>query len=191
MPLLFANLFQSLTLPCTPQVVGGGGAGAAVARTLSAKLDSSKFSLTLITARPFAIHMPAAIRMTTASEGHLENTVLISYDKLFVNNNGKLKIGRVASISDRKEGGGGGEVVLTNGESVFYDALVLAPGSHWDGPLAFPDGKEETVKYINEWRRKFEAAQSIVLGGGGAVGIGESLCLFIHMIILIFLSLRA
>jgi apoptosis-inducing factor 2 len=111
--------------------------------------------------------------MTTADEGHLENTVLISYDKLFVNNNGKLKVGRVASINDRKEGGGGGELVLTSGETILYDALVLAPGSHWDGPLAFPDGKEETIAYINEWRRKFEAAQSIVLGGGGAVGIGE------------------
>lgn len=111
--------------------------------------------------------------MTTADEGHLENTVLISYDKLFVNNNGKLKVGRVASINDRKEGGGGGELVLASGETILYDALVLAPGSHWDGPLAFPDGKEETIAYINEWRRKFEAAQSIVLGGGGAVGIGE------------------
>ena len=154
-------------------VVGGGGAGAAIARSLSAKLLSSKASLTLVTARPFAIHLPASIRMTTSSEGSLEDTVLIPYDKLLINQNGTVTVGRVASIQDHKEGSGG-ELALSNGEKLHYDILVLAPGSGWEGPINFPDTKSETLDFIKDWRRSFENAGSIVLAGGGAVGIGKS-----------------
>lgn len=142
---------------------------------LSAKLDASNFSLTLVTARPMAVHWIGCIRTTTSEEGHLEDSVLLPFDKLFITRNGTLKVGRVASINDRKESGGGGELVLTSGETVPYDVLVLAPGSTRYGPLDFPDGKEETLEHINSWRKKFKEAASIVLAGGGPVGLGEYL----------------
>ncbi|ETW87003.1 hypothetical protein HETIRDRAFT_30822 [Heterobasidion irregulare TC 32-1] len=149
-------------------VVGGGGAGSYIARTLSSKLDASKYTLTLVTARPFAVHYPAAIRLTTTSEGKLEDTVLIPYDKLLLNGNGTIKIDRVVKIEDHKDGG---DLVLASGESLHYDVLILAPGSHWEGPLALPDGKDEILEHIKQWRNKFESAKGVVLVGGGAVGI--------------------
>ncbi|THH12799.1 hypothetical protein EW146_g7352 [Bondarzewia mesenterica] len=149
-------------------VVGGGGAGAYIARALSVKLDASKYALTLVTARAYAIHLPAAIRLTTTSEGKLEDTVLIPYDKLLVDGNGDIKFAKVVKIDDHREGG---EIALSSGESLHYDVLILAPGSHWDGPLNFPDGKEEIFKHISDWRQKIQKAKGIVLGGGGAVGI--------------------
>ncbi|KAI0301617.1 FAD/NAD-P-binding domain-containing protein [Multifurca ochricompacta] len=151
-------------------VVGGGAAGATIARILSSKINASTTSLTLVTARPFALHLPAAIRLTTTAEGKLEDEVLIPYDQLLVNGNGTIKIGRVTSIDQNKESHSGGSVVLSTGERIRYDILVLAPGAEWDGPLAFPDDRAAVLDHIKSWRRKFENASGIILAGGGAVG---------------------
>ena len=156
-------------------VVGGGASGATITRILSSKIDASTTSLTLVTARPFALHLPAAIRMTTTAEGKLEDTVLIPYDNLLVKGNGTIKVGRVTAIEEGKESQAGGSVVLSTGERIHYDIVVLAPGSEWDGPLAFPDDRAAVLEHIRSWRRKFENANGIVLAGGGAVGIGTAL----------------
>jgi len=156
-------------------VVGGGAAGATIARILSSKIDASTTSLTLVTARPFALHLPGAIRMTTTAEGKLEDTVLIPYDNLLVNGNGTIKVGRVTTIEQAKESQAGGSVVLSTGEQIHYDILVLAPGSDWEGPLTFPDDRAAVLEHIRSWRRKFENASGVVLAGGGAVGIGTVL----------------
>jgi apoptosis-inducing factor 2 len=125
-----------------------------------------------VTARPFALHLPAAVRMTTTAEGKLEDDVLIPYDSLLVNNNGTIKVGRVTSIEQSKEGQSGGSVVLSTNERIQYDILVLAPGSEWEGPLAFPDDRAAVLEHIKSWRRKFENASGVILAGGGAVGCG-------------------
>jgi NADH dehydrogenase FAD-containing subunit len=156
-------------------VVGGGASGATITRILSSKIDANTTSLTLVTARPFALHLPAAIRMTTTAEGKLEDTVLIPYDNLLVKGNGTVKVGRVTAIEEGKEGQAGGSVTLSTGEQIHYDILVLAPGSEWDGPLSFPDDRAAVLEHIRSWRRKFENANGIVLAGGGAVGIGTVL----------------
>ncbi|KAH8996350.1 FAD/NAD-P-binding domain-containing protein [Lactarius akahatsu] len=142
-------------------VVGGGAAGATITRILSSKINASTTSLTLITARPFALHLPACIRLTTTAEGKLEDDVLIPYDNLLVNGNGTIKVGRVTSIEQNKENSG--SVILSTGERVHYDILVLAPGSEWDGPLAFPDDRAAVLEHIKSWRRKFENASGIIL----------------------------
>lgn len=153
-------------------VVGGGAAGATITRILSSKINPNTTTLTLVTARPFAVHLPSSIRMTTTSEDKLEESSLIPYDNLLVKNNGTIKVGRVSSIEQGKEGRNG-NVVLTSGERIRYDFLVLAPGSEWDGPLAFPDDRAAVLDHIKTWRRKFENAKGgIVLAGGGAVGLG-------------------
>jgi apoptosis-inducing factor 2 len=153
-------------------VVGGGGAGATIARILSTKINPNTTSLTLVTARPFALHLPAAIRMTTTAEGKLEDQILIPYDKLLVNNNGTIKIGRATSIEQNKEGKSGGSVVLSTNERIHYDILVLAPGSEWVGPINIPDDRAAALEHIKSWRRKFENANGVILAGGGAVGCG-------------------
>ena len=159
------------TNPKSVVVVGGGAAGATIARTLSAKLKASTATLTLVTARPFALHFPAAARMTTTAEGRLEDKVLIPYDNLFLNGNGTLKVGRVIAIEHNKEGQAG-VLVLSSGERVEYDILVLAPGSEWKGPLEFPDDHAAALEHIKTWRRNFENANTVILAGGSARGCG-------------------
>jgi NADH dehydrogenase FAD-containing subunit len=149
-------------------IVGGGVAGATLARTLSSKINASTTSLTLVTARPFALHLPAGIRLTTTAEGQLEDTVLIPYDNLLVNGNGTIKIGRVTTIEPGRESTG--SIVLSTGERIQYDILVLAAGAEWEGPLAFPDDRAAVLEHIKSWRRKFDNANGIILAGGGAVG---------------------
>lgn len=151
-------------------VVGGGVAGNTIARALSAKLDPSKYNLILITSRPFAIHIIAGARITVSSEDHLENTAFIPYDNLFINGNGSLIVGTVVSIN-KLEGTQGGAVTLKDGKQVPFEVLALAPGSSWNGPLAFPDEKNLITDFLEHWRSKYEKAKDIVLIGGGAVGI--------------------
>ena len=158
-------------------VVGGGAAGSAIARILSTKINPNTTSLTLVTARSFAVHLPAVIRMTTTAEGKLEDDILIPYDNLLVNNIGTIKIGRVTSIEQSKEAHSGGAVVLSTNERIQYDILVLAPGSEWHGPLALPDDRAAVLEHIKSWRRKFANASGVILVGGGAVGCGTFCCL--------------
>ncbi|KZV77413.1 FAD/NAD(P)-binding domain-containing protein [Peniophora sp. CONT] len=148
-------------------VVGGGGAGHAVARALSTQLDFATTDLTLLTARPFYTHLPALVRLTTTAVGKLEEKALVPYDHLFPSGKGTVKVGRVTAIEAKDKGG---ELVLEDGERVSYDVLVLAPGSHWQGPLELPDDREAALASIAAIRSKIESAKAVVLAGGGAVG---------------------
>ena len=153
-------------------IIGGGGAGARVVRTLSQQLDATKYNLTLISAHPFFIHYVSCLRVLVTAEGALENQSLIPYDKLFVNNNGRFKQGTVTAIEATSGSRKGGRIVLESGETVDYDVLVLAPGSTRDPILDFPLDGEKTRQHIAEWREKFRNARKVVIAGGGAVGIG-------------------
>ena len=156
-------------------VVGGGASGADLARALSQQLDSAKNEITLISAHPFFLWYIATLRMLVTNEGSLEDQVLIPYDKLFAEGRGTFKQGIVTGIVTEKGSKAGGSVVLQNGESVKYDVLVLAPGSKWESFLDFPFDREKVRQHIKEWRQTFGSAKKVVIGGGGAVGIGKSL----------------
>ncbi|ETW83688.1 hypothetical protein HETIRDRAFT_449349 [Heterobasidion irregulare TC 32-1] len=159
-------------------VVGGGGAGSAVARQLSKKLDPARHSLTLITARPFYVHLPASLRMAVTAEGKLEDQILKPYDALVPARVGGVRVARVvgvekAAAKDAEDASAplGGWVLLQGGEKVWYDVLVVAPGMRWEGPLAYPDSGEEILAFIGQWRTKIEDAKEIVLAGGGPVNV--------------------
>jgi NADH dehydrogenase FAD-containing subunit len=151
-------------------VVGGGLVGVQISRALSAKLDASKYNLILINPLPFSIHMLAGARITTSDAGHLEDTAFIPFDKLFIDDNGSLKIGKVTAI-DANNGSTGGILTLQDGEKLPYEMLVLTPGSVWNGAIAFPQNKDEVTDWLKQWRSKYEKANHIVFVGGGAVGI--------------------
>ncbi|KAG5635713.1 hypothetical protein H0H81_010338 [Sphagnurus paluster] len=150
-------------------VVGAGGAGTATARSLSSTLDPGKYNLILITARPYYLHLIGSIRAAVTAEDNFAEQVAIPLDKLFVNGNGKIIIGKVTGISENSKNGG--YVKLANGMEVPYSILVLAPGSYWQGPLSVPNTKQEHDQWFRQWQSKFENAQDILLIGGGAVGI--------------------
>jgi len=182
-------------------IVGGGVAGSLLARELSSKLNQKEHELILIEARPYAIWLIAGARLVT-EEGHhpgLEERALVPYDKLFYNGNGSVKRGKVVSVhsypshthKDTRDGSEGdasdapvesekptdedghsGYVVLEDGEKILYDALVLATGSKYSGPVDFPDDPAQCLAHIEHWRAAFKEAKDIMLVGGGGVAIG-------------------
>lgn len=151
-------------------VVGGGFAGVTIARTLSTKLDVSKYNLILITPRAYNIHMIGGARINVDSVGKFEEQAFLPYDKLFVNGNGTKITGLVTSISSNKEGKGG-VLTLEGGETISYYLLALTPGSVWPGPVSFPNDKDAATNHVASWRKKIHDAKEIVLVGGGAVGL--------------------
>lgn len=153
-------------------IVGGGFAGSTIARTFLSKLDTSKYTLTLITSHPYFVHYIAGARLTVSDADDLENLVFVPYDKLFADGKGTHKVGTVTAIEEAGKGQSG-FVVLQDGEKVPYDALALAPGTLWSGPLNFPSDDASAKASIREWRRRYADAKEVVLVGGGAVGIGE------------------
>lgn len=80
---------------------------------------------------------------------------------------GELVIGEATSVRDDL-------VTLSDGRTLPYDYLILASGTTWSGPLAFPKNVEDKDEWIAEWRRKFKGANDVVILGAGAVGLGES-----------------
>uniref|UniRef100_A0A0W0GER0 FAD/NAD(P)-binding domain-containing protein n=1 Tax=Moniliophthora roreri TaxID=221103 RepID=A0A0W0GER0_MONRR len=128
-------------------IVGGGSAGVNITRPLSKSLDPAKYNV-----------------------NHLEDQIMVPYDKLFHNGNGTFVQGEVTKIN-QKPGDTHGEVVLSNGKTLEYDILVLATGGKWDGPLAFPKEPSEVVSFICKRRKEFSKSQNILLVGGGTVGI--------------------
>ncbi|KAL4267990.1 FAD/NAD(P)-binding domain-containing protein [Pleurotus pulmonarius] len=150
-------------------IVGGGGVGLHLARALSPKINSSTHHIVLIDPRPYRIVLPAALRLVTSDIDNLQETAFVPFDKLFVNGNGTTIEAKVTSIN--KSDSKGGSVTLDNGEVVTFEYLVLASGSIWEGPLSFPDKKEDVLPFINGIRKQLEVAKDIVIAGGGSVGI--------------------
>ncbi|KAJ7492433.1 FAD/NAD(P)-binding domain-containing protein [Mycena latifolia] len=159
-------------MPATKKIVvvgAGAGSGATVARTLSEKFPGGQ--ITLVNPLPYAIARPTLPRMTVSDQNDLVETALIPYDKLFKNSNGTFVQGVAESIQANKKGG---VVFLADGKQLPYDALVLAPGSVWEGPMNIPDDSSAVKDFIAASRASFKKAQKIVLVGGGAVGIGNA-----------------
>ncbi|KAG6889585.1 hypothetical protein C0995_016393 [Termitomyces sp. Mi166 len=152
----------------TVVVVGGGGAGAPTVRQLSAKLDPFRHKLILITSRPHFTHLIGCIRAAVTPEGGFDEQIIMPYDKLLTNGNGTIIIAEVSAIAEHGSRGGG-TVTLDNGKVIHWDALVLAPGSRWEGPMALPKTHKETKMWFARWQTWFRRAGDILIVGGGAV----------------------
>lgn len=149
-------------------IVGGGSGGASLARILSKSLDTTKYSLTLVDTRESLVLSPATIRLPVANPDGLEDRVFIPLKDIFVNGNGTFHQGTVASIDASVEDAA---VVLTNGDRIPYDVLVLSPGSKWYGSFDFTG--DIRARWAKD-RENVKNAQNIVIVGAGAVGIGMS-----------------
>lgn len=148
-------------------VVGAGVAGIATAREIAAKLDTDRFHLIVVNPRPYFVHLPGLIRTVVTTEGSLEKEIFMPWGDA-LRGKGEVKVGKVVSFTETKEGG---EVVLRDGERLPYAALVLAPGTLWEGPLNLPDDPDVIEEHLHFWRAKIETANSYVLAGGGAIGL--------------------
>jgi NADH dehydrogenase FAD-containing subunit len=79
--------------------------------------------------------------------------------------NGKVIHGTVTGVSSN-------QVTLQNGETVPFDYLVIATGSRYDGIFKNQTTtKAEGLALIHDYIGKINAAQKIVLVGGGSAGI--------------------
>ncbi|EJD41773.1 FAD/NAD(P)-binding domain-containing protein [Auricularia subglabra TFB-10046 SS5] len=150
-------------------VVGGGLAGASLVRDLVAKVDHAKYRVILINKSEWVTFYIAAARATTTREGKLEDRMFIPFDGVLAGK-GELVVGTVTAFRHAASGSGG-DVLLEDGRTVPFAILVLAPGSRWTGPLAFPTTRAEIDAWLAEWRGKIENATHIAIAGGGAVGI--------------------
>lgn len=153
-------------------VIIGGGSGAIAAAKISAaraQFNPDTHDLTLITQLPYNVFLIASARMVTTSSQNLDssNAALFPLDKLFKPGNaGKVVHGKVVNVTDTV-------VELKDGTSVPYDYLVLATGSTWKGPVNFDYSTDEEVKaHIEKWRDMISKSKSVVIVGGGAVGVG-------------------
>ncbi|KAF9026133.1 FAD/NAD(P)-binding domain-containing protein [Hymenopellis radicata] len=107
--------------------------------------------------------------MVVSDRDALEKTAFARFDKVF--HDGKGTFVQAAVTAVQKTGKKGGSVTLDNGEKIPFDVLVLATGANWPGPLAFPNDEEAVTEWLATRRKEFENAKSIVIAGGGAVGL--------------------
>ncbi len=156
-------------------VVIGGGYGALAARRISAYLDSSKYNLILINPRPYRIHLIACARMVVSDRDELTKSAFAAYDHVFYNDKGTFVQATVTSINKSEKTGG--SVTLDSGEKIPFHVLVIATGSKWSGPLDLPNSADAIKEWLDNRRKEFRDAESIVIAGGGAVGVGRfALC---------------
>lgn len=153
-------------------IVGSGGAGVLLASQLSSRVDSSKHNIVLISPGGRHFVMPSLIRMVVTDDGHLEERAALPLSEMLTGRV-EVKIGKVVGIEDDGELGTGGSVTLESGEQVSYKVLVLATGSSFEGPLAFPDAYADVLDYVKQWRSKFAKANHVAIVGAGSVGLGE------------------
>ena len=155
-------------------IIGGGYGGFNLAKALVKGLDTSRYEITVVTPKPYFVHIVAGLRVMVTAEGSLEEQALIPYDRIA---GITVHQGVVTAIEEHGEGKGG-EVVLADNTRLPYAALVLATGSTWSGPiggLTENSSDKEIKDSIAQWRKRFANAKHVVIVGGGAVGIGEYL----------------
>ncbi len=152
-------------------IVGAGCAGTRAAHLLAKSLDTTKFHLIVINPRPLSILYPATARVLSSDRANLEDKVFIPIESI-LKGKGRFVLGKVTKVEPGKHGGG--NVVVSNGETITFNTLILSPGVSWDNPFGFPEGSDDLDGFLSAQRQAFEKATSIVLVGAGAVGCGMS-----------------
>ncbi|KAH8817609.1 hypothetical protein DL96DRAFT_1471599 [Flagelloscypha sp. PMI_526] len=156
------NILQNIV------IVGGGTAGANVARPLSLELNPHEYNIVIINPLPFRIWLPAILRLLVQG-CDMKDDVFVGYDKLFHFGNGVFVKGMVESF-EPGNGRKGGEVVLEGGQKIKYHSLVLSMGSLWEGPPSIPFQLEKVQTHVENYQSNFEKAEHILIVGGGAIG---------------------
>jgi len=139
-------------------IIGGGYAGIKLAKTLDAKVN-----VVLVEKRDHFFHCIGSLR--GAVQPDMAPKQMIPYSKLLTH--GTFLQATVVELQEQ-------QVVLSDGRKFPFDACVCATG--WTGGTAFwsPDsaatGKERLTQ-LKEVHDRVKAATSVLIIGGGAVGI--------------------
>ncbi|KAF8761412.1 Pyridine nucleotide-disulfide oxidoreductase [Rhizoctonia solani] len=139
-----------------------GGGGVVLVQALQKQINSDTHQLVVIEKRDYHAHWPALIRGSVTSQGSVAENSLIPFDRAFDPSFDLSTLEPSKSLLRK---------LSPNGERVTYSHLVLATGSLWNGALALPDSRDQALDHLNAFRRQLEAAENVVILGGGAVGI--------------------
>lgn len=137
-------------------VIGGGFAGATVAKRLQGKVD-----LTLIDTEDFFEYTPGILRVLVEPDHYVKlHAKHSNYLK-----KGKFIVGHVKKI-DKKY------VYLMSGKKINYDYLAIASGSSYNSPIKEEDTFFATrVKHLLDAHKKIQKSKKIIVVGGGLVGV--------------------
>ena len=165
--------FSKPRLPQTVLIIGGGPAGTKLAKSLD-----SKVNVILVEKRETYVHCVGGLRALVSPSS--ESTVVLPYDSLLAN--GCVKVGEVVEIKREEVGagkttaasGGRWNAVLASGEVLSVDVIVLATGSGQAqlGRTGDVLSSQSDIKgYFKSMQEKVSKASSIVVVGGGPVGV--------------------
>jgi len=132
-------------------IVGGGVGGSALSKTFDEEAD-----VTLIDPKEY-YEVPYA-EMRCMVEPKFAERSIIKHSEYLKKSRVVMSAAKSVSAS---------EVVTESGERVLYDYLVISTGSTYTGPST----KDERVKLYEAENKKIVAAQSILIIGGGPVGV--------------------
>ncbi|KAH7330725.1 hypothetical protein B0J17DRAFT_679374 [Rhizoctonia solani] len=124
-------------------VIGAGGGGVPLIRTLQKRLNGQTHLLVVIEQRDYYAHWPSLIRASVTDEGSFAEQGLVPYDRAFdpLVNVVRSEVKEITPTA-----------VITEGGSIPYEHLIIATGSIWNGALSLP-------------------LLVILIVGGGAVGV--------------------
>ncbi|KAG8709681.1 hypothetical protein FRC09_000520 [Ceratobasidium sp. 395] len=144
-------------------IVGFGGGGASLVKTLQKGLNSLTHQIIVVEQRDYYAHWPALIRPSVTAEGSIEERALVPLDRAF--GPGVQFVHSAAKEIDSNV------VITESGQSIPYEHLVLATGSSWNGSLNLPDSRADAIKHFRSFRKQLATADNVLIIGGGAVGI--------------------
>ncbi|KAG0562401.1 hypothetical protein KC19_9G143200 [Ceratodon purpureus] len=133
-------------------VVGGGVAGTCVAKSF----DTDSYKLTFIDPKDF-FEVPYA-RLRCIVEPKFAQRSIMKHSEY-------LKKGTFLQTS--ATGVSGQELITASGERVAFDFLVIGTGTTFSGPTT----KEEMLKFYQAETQNIQAAETVLIIGGGPVGV--------------------
>ncbi|CAE6430605.1 hypothetical protein ACGC1H_001242 [Rhizoctonia solani] len=143
-------------------VIGAGGGGVPLIQTLQKRLNGQTHLLVVIEQRDYYAHWPSLIRASVTDEGSFAEQGLIPYNRAFepLVNVVRSEVREITATA-----------VITETGSIPYEHLILATGSIWHGALSLPPSRVDALECLRAFRSKLQAARSILIVGGGAVGV--------------------
>ncbi|KAJ2454638.1 hypothetical protein EV183_001386 [Coemansia sp. RSA 2336] len=148
-------------------VIGGSYAGAATARRL-AQLSKKGYSGLKVTLVDQSTHYFHAIGFPKALvDAEYAEKAFMSFEGFFEPGTKHEFVNqKLSRVVDNHH------VELDNGQTLFYDYLVLATGGQAPGPInVVGRTKDEGMEEIQQLRRGLDDASSVLVIGGGAVGV--------------------
>ncbi|OIJ64406.1 NAD(P)/FAD-dependent oxidoreductase [Streptomyces mangrovisoli] len=139
-------------------VIGGGYAGVRLAK----RLDETA-RVTLVDRKEVFFHRIASLRAGVRPDW--SQAPFIPYDRLL--RNGRVTLGKVVRLDTAAR-----QVVLSSGERLNYDVVVIATGADYPEPARFNGTTtEEAAESFAVHQQKIAGADRVLIVGGGPSGV--------------------